>query len=192
MSAKSKWSIIIGSLLLAVSLSLIISSLVMAHNVKNVTYDTLLKIERILPERSGGAKDSYSSMQMPSLEINGRNVVAVLRIPELDVTLPVASSFDKKAGSSYPQRVSGSVYDGSLVVTGADLKGQLDCLKRLDLGNKLTVTDMTGAEFTYEVTEIERHKSTSDIGADEITDLTLFVKDSSSQKYVVVSCIQIP
>ena len=47
-------------------------------------------VKAILPEGQVGVMDSFSDMSMPVLEIGGVDYAALVEIPELGVTLPVA------------------------------------------------------------------------------------------------------
>ena len=186
---KSKLLILLGSLLVFCSLALMLFSQVKADVAQKDIADLLSRLEEILPSGSVGTPDSFSSNEMPVLEIDKKNVVAILHFTESDLSLPVMGTWNKNALTSYPHRFSGSVYDGSLIVGGSDQKGQFDCLKKLDIGYTVTVTDMTGAEYFYTVDRIERKKSA---GADVLTNsesaLTLFVREAYSAEYIIVRC----
>jgi len=87
----------------------------------------------------------------------------------------------------YPKRFSGTVYDNSLVIGGYYCKGQFDCLTRLDNGNIITVTDMTGAQFSYEIKDIIRKKDVdSKFLNNNSFDITLFVYSPKSFDYIIV------
>ena len=70
-----------------------------------------------------------------------------------------------------------------------DYEEQFACLKQLDMGNRIVVTDMTGAQFFYEVAWIERQKSVDEGKMDNGEfQLSLFVRDTLSMEYVIVRC----
>ncbi len=191
MSKRSKWLILGGCLLLLCSLGLFIYEQVAAGIARKTTADMVARLEEILPPESMGVMDTYSSMQMPSIEMDGVNIIGILKIPAQDVALPVGAVWDTKTRTSFPRRFSGTVYDGSLIVGGYDQKGQFDCLKKMDVGDIVTVTDMTGAEFTYTVQRIERKKSVqAEVLADGTSILSLFVRDEYAMEYIVVRCVQ--
>ena len=63
----------------------------------------------------------------------------------------------------------------------------------MDLGDRLVITDMTGGEFSYEVTEILRRGHTDLETLQQIRgDLTLFARDPASTGYIVVRCAFTP
>ena len=190
MRSKSKWVIICGILLLVCSFALMLFSLISADNAQKESEKIVARLKEVLPPKTVGVTDSYSSMQMPALKINGENIIGLLEITALDVALPIGSSWDKKTLNGFPQRFSGTVYDNSLIVGGYDSEGQFDCLKKLDIDSVITVTDMTGAQFKYTVERIERKSSAeADILNGESSSLTLFVRDTYSLDYIIVRCI---
>ena len=62
-------------------------------------------------------------------------------------------------------------------------------LAQLDIGDKITVTDMLGAEFNYTVEKILRSDSAE---SEKLTagdyPLVLFTFSSKENKYIIVSC----
>ena len=106
-------------------------------------------------------------------------------------TLPVAGSWDAGKVNSYPCRFWGTVYDGSLIVGGADQPGQFAGFDRIFDGSAVTVTDMTGAEFSYVVDRVERSKSAqAEVLMAGEADLTLFARDAYSLEYVILRCVE--
>jgi hypothetical protein len=89
-------------------------------------------------------------------EIDGVDYVALLEIPQLEIALPVAAGWDGENLSDAPRRFSGSSYDHSLVIGGADHAGQFAFCDQIGHDTRVTVTDMTGARFSYEVVRIDR------------------------------------
>lgn len=190
MSRKSKWLILCGLLLLLCGLGLFLYEQISANLARKATEDMVARLNEIIPPRSAGVMDTYSSMQMPSMEVDGVDVVGLLEIPAQDVILPIGAIWDTQTRTSFPSRFSGTVYDGSLIVGGYDQKGQFDCLKKMDVGESVTVTDMTGGVFSYTVARIDRKESVeADVLMEEGSDLTLFARNAYSTEYIVVRCV---
>lgn len=189
MHSKSKLILLLGAVFIFCGLGLLVFSINATKNTQKKAADMMERLEEILPPRSMGIKDDYSSMQMPVLELDGIEVIGIVEIPEWNVALPFISTWNTKTFHSLPQRFSGTIYDDSLIVGGMDQAGQFDCLKKLDIGNEIIVTDMTGAQFSYVVERIERRKSAeAEVLEDEQSKLTLFVRDASSMEYIMVRC----
>lgn len=184
-----KWLIDAGALLILCSVGLVLFGQLSATRAQSEAANTLAHIDTLLPAPTVGTPDAFSSMQMPTLSVNGTDIVGVLEIPACSLRLPIGDTWETRNRASFPRRFAGSVYDGSLSVGGYDQKGQFDCLKVVDIGTAVTVTDMTGARFSYEVTDILRKTSAE---AETLTsvdaDLTLFVREAYSMDYIVVCC----
>ena len=190
MRLKSKWIILFGILAIVCGFSLLIFTHISVNNFKKQSAQILLQIEEIMPEKTMGAVDDYSSIQMPAIEISGEDIIGVIEFEPFNLSLPIGSKWEKSKNISYPKKFSGSVYDNSLVIGGYYCEGQFDILKRLNIGNRIIVTDMTGAQFNYEVKDIKRKKSAEiDFLTDETADLTLFVRDSKSLEYIIVKSV---
>ena len=86
------------------------------------------------------------------------NISGLIEIPAYGVTLPIGDVWDAKEVASFPRRFYGSAYDGSLIVGGADQDGQFDFCDQINPEAHIYVTDMTGTEFEYHVTRIDRAK----------------------------------
>lgn len=147
------------------------------------------EIQRILPPTTPGVTDQYSSMEMPTLQIHGKDYIGLIEIPAFGITLPIGSAWSSLRAGVCPCRFYGSVYDGSLVIGGTDGSGGFDFLERLQIGDAVEVTDMTGAQFRYRVSWIQRAKSADlDVLVREDSQLTLYARDQFSLEYVIVFC----
>ena len=80
-----------------------------------------------------------------------------------------------------------------MVIGGADDPRQFGFCDEIDLGVTVTVTDMTGAEFTYTVSRVDRSSSAEASWlTDAQHDLTLFCRDQYSMEYLAVRCRAAP
>lgn len=148
------------------------------------------KIEEVLPQKSRGMKDIYTEMEMPVLSVEKQDFCGIITFPDYDRKLPIANLWNAKKTADYPCRFYGTVYDGSLILGGSDQEGQFDCLKWLENGSLVTVTNMLGEEFLYKIYDIEHAESAkTEILLEETAELTLFVRDTYSMNYIIVRCI---
>ena len=179
----------IGFLLVFLSLALFLGfELVTAQNLKK-TEKLAEKLESIFIHPVEGHPENYSNAVMPLLQLDGTDFVALMQAPAFGVSLPVGSEWSTENIYRYPCRFWGSAYDGSLVIGGTDGTGQLAFCGRLDLGDVITITDMAGTQFTYEVVKIQRSsQADSEKLLEGDWDLTLFVRDSSTLDYILVRC----
>lgn len=149
------------------------------------------RLSEAVPERIGGAVGVYSHPEMPVMALDGQDFCGLLELPGYGIRLPIGAAWNSLNTLRWPCRYSGSVYDGRLIIGGADQPGQLEICKRLDLGDVILVTDLTGMEFRYEVVRVDRAKQ-----ADSQTltrgdfDLTLYIRNSYGSEYILVRCNQ--
>ena len=190
MRKTSRFFLIAGCLLILGSLGLLATSRIRAEWARTYSAEVVSCIESIIPERTAGDMDAYLSMEMPVLQIDGQDFVGIVEIPSFGLALPIYSSWDAGKVTSFPCRFWGTVYDGSLVVGGADQAGQFDCFDRIQDGSTVTVTDMTGGESVSTVARVDRSKSAqADVLMDYSMDLTLFVRDAYNLNYILVRCM---
>ena len=188
---KGKFPIvlILGIALIAISL-LMVAILQLRNHIgaKNIQ-TTLTQMEQLLPEGSGGVPGAYPNANMPVLQIEGADYVALLEIPSMQISLPVADKWDGNKLFNAPARFTGSAYDHTLVIGGTDASYQFGFCDEIDNGTRITVTDMTGAQFTYEVASVDRAKKAESAWlADPQYQLTLYCRDTYSMEYIAVRC----
>ncbi len=181
--------LILGIFLVLISFSLMIAFQIRVHTGSLHSQKIVSKIDGILPERTPGVPEIYPSSDMPVLEIDGVDYVAMLEIPSFGVTLPVADQWDSNKLSSSPARFSGSAYNQTFVIGGADYSRQFGFCDQIQHGALVTVTDMTGTQFTYTVSGVDRakHAETQWLTSADC-DLTLFCRDMYSMEYIAVRC----
>lgn len=188
---KHKFPIVLtlGIALVAVSLLMVIVLQVRNHIGVKKTQTTLAQMEQLLPERSKGIPGVCPNTNMPVLQIGGMDYVALLEIPALGIYLPVADEWDRDKLFYSPARFSGSVYDHSLVIGGTDASHQFAFCDKIENGTLITITDMTGSQFAYKVTSVDRAKKAESVWLqDPECHLTLYCRDTYSMEYIAVRC----
>lgn len=186
MRKRSKWFVWSGVALVAVGVCAAAAMGLLRHRGARQAADVAARIEAALPPRTVGAQEAYSVMQMPALNVEGEDFVALVEIPAYGVKLPLCNEWKTAKLYRYPCRFDGTVYDGSLIVGGGT--EQLACLRQAQHGDEVRVTDMQGGVFTYAVTRIRRarHADTATLHSD--APLTLFVRDGYNMEYIIVEC----
>lgn len=179
----------LGVCLILCGLCLLLVSQLRTHIGLRNSREILLRLSEILPEKTPGVPGVYFSSGMPVLEIGGIDYAAVLEVPAFGVAVPVADQWDSGRLSLSPARFSGSVYDQTLIIGGADLAWQLAFCDKIEHGTVIIVTDMTGTQFTYTVSGIYRARhAEAQWLMDADCDLTLFCHDRYSMEYIAVRC----
>ena len=130
-----------------------------------------------------------AQMEMPVKTVDGIEIVGILRIPALELELPIISQWSYPDLQTAPCRYSGSAYLNNLILCGHNYSSHFGRLKELREGDIITFTDMDGNLFTYEMAERETLMPTS---IEEMTsgdwDLTLFTCTVGGQSRVTVRC----
>ena len=181
--------LVLGICLILVSISLVFVFQIRMHMGAQHCQAILWRMEQVLPERTAGVPGSYLTSAMPVLEIEDADYVAMLEVPSFDVALPIADQWDGNDLFSTPRRFYGSAYDNTLIIGGVDDPRQFGFCDKIEHGARIIVTDMTGAQFTYTVSRIDRAKHAE---AQWLMDadyaLTLFCHDVYSMEYIAVRC----
>lgn len=147
------------------------------------------RIADMLPPRTPGLPGLFADSSMPVLELEGTDFCGILEIPAYGTRLPIGNQWRGSDTRKYPCRFRGSVYDNTLVIGGSDQTGQLPFCDRIQIGERITVTDLTGMEFSFFLTRVDRSKSPEAVWLTESgKDLTIFVRDASSLEYLALRC----
>ena len=190
MKRKLSLPIVLGICLILCSLLLLLLFRVRMQAGYRSSQRTAAALSEMLPERTPGTPGIDPGYDMPVWELEGTDYVALLEIPSFGITLPVANQWDNAALTQAPARFSGSVYDNTLVIGGVDDPKQFGFCDKIEHSAYVTVTDMTGAEFTYRVRGVSRAKhADAQWLAREDCDLTLFCHDTYSMEYIAVRCV---
>lgn len=129
----------------------------------------------------------YPEMDMPLININGKNYIGILNITTLDLELPVNGEFSYSELKEAPCRYEGSAYTNNMIIAGHNFTRHFGRLKNLNIGDAASFTDGDGNVFLYRVTEIVEIGGTD---VDEIRsgewDMTLFTCTISGSNRVAV------
>ena len=182
--------LVLGICLILASVSLVLVFQIRMHMGVQHSQKILSSMEQLLPERSPGVPGIYLTSGMPVLEIENVDYVAMLEVPSFHIALPVADRWDRNKLSRSPSRFFGSAYDNSLIIGGVDDPRQFGFCDKIEHGAQITITDMTGTQFSYTVSGVDRAKHADTqwlMNAD--CDLTLFCHDIYSMEYIAVRCV---
>lgn len=180
-----KWLPFVGVALILLSAVLMLSPVLQGRQAEHIAQ----QLEQRLPQRITGYEGIYADPDMPVLGLEGTDYVGLLDLPGYGVKLPVAAQWDSGKLTASPCRFWGSAYDGTLVIGGSADKGQFEFCSRVDLGDRIRFTDMTGTEFDYQVAWIDRSSDAqSDWLMKEEYDLTLFTREPYDLHYIAVRC----
>lgn len=180
---------ILGLLLIACSLLTLLITNIFIQKSRTHTAEITRLVEAVLPESTPGFPGEYTASAMPVLQIEETDYAGLLKMPSYGLNLPIANDWNRFSLFSCPTRFYGSVYDGTLIIGGNDLPGQFDFFDRMNPGDRVRITDMTGTEYSFTVDRIDRTKSADfEKLASEKHQLTLFVRSAFSAEYILVRC----
>lgn len=177
----------LGIILISLSVLVVVHSYVSQKKANKEIPQIVSSLYDLMPETHGGYLDDRADYSMPSVELNKKDYMGVIEIPLYHITLPFKANWDSKDAETIPCRYYGSIYNGSLIIGASE--SNIRCSDVISIGDDITVTDMTGAMFSYTVSDII---ITDIIEAEALTnenaDLTLFVKDALSNEYTIIFC----
>ena len=196
--------ITLGLLMIAAALALVSYNLYDALRAERSAWQIINSLEETSVEESRISAPAEASekellpqepvleaqMEMPVRTVDGIEIVGILRIPALELELPIISQWSYPDLQTAPCRYSGSAYLNDLILCGHNYSSHFGRLKELREGELVTFTDMDGNLFTYEVAEQETLMPTS---VQEMTDgdwdLTLFTCTVGGKSRVTVRCV---
>ena len=210
-SRKQKGQLLITIGLLLVAAALFLTSYNLYDNLRaeQAVRQVINKLENYFrsesaketPADSAGEQESLASdkrtvipdyvlcpnMDMPVETINGIDYIGVLKIPAMELELPIISEWNYPNLRTAPCRYSGSAYMNNLILCGHNYTSHFGNLKNLWEGDIATFTDMDGNVFTYKMVEQETLLPTSiDAMESGDWDLTLFTCNVSGQRRVTI------
>lgn len=187
MKRRHNWLLALGLGLMLAGLVLVLGSALVRHLWQTQASRLAGQIEALLPDRSVGVPEDYSSMDMPALSLDGQDFIGLVELPAYGIQLPLCGHWQPGKVGKYPCRLDGTLYNDSLII-GASAS-QLSCVKTVGHGDLVTVTDLQGAVYTYRVRNIRRADN-ADLSTLKREDarLVLFVRDLYTMEYIIVSC----
>lgn len=135
---------------------------------------------------------SNPDREMPVKTFEGIDYIGLLKIPVLNIELPVISRWDYPSLKTAPCRYSGSAYQKNMILCGHNYASHFGRLKNLHTGDNINFYDIDGNEFIYQVVELEI--LSADHTEEMLTgewDLTLFTCTVGGEKRITVRCEQL-
>lgn len=204
MKNKGKGMIVLGLLLVAAALFLVFCNLYDQYRAERAAEQVLQQLQALIPEKEQGTLPEQPGsggefeipdyllnpkMEMPSVVVGGAEYIGILKIPELELELPVAGQWSEQELKTAPCRYKGSAYTGTLIIAGYNYRSHFGRLKTLRQGAQVTFTDLDGNVFFYRVVEQENLPAAA---VEEMEgggwDLTMFTCTTGGQSRVTVRC----
>ncbi len=133
-----------------------------------------------------------SASQAEVVTVGEDTYIGIIEIPPLSLELPVASEFSYQQLKETPCVYLGSIEGDNLVIAGHNYAVHFKYLNNLVLGDVITITDVNGTVYEYEVIEKEI-VAEEEIEALQVEcDLTLFTCNTNNTQRVVVRFDKLP
>lgn len=173
-----------GVLLILCAAALLLCSIVSGRQAVRQNEKAVSKILSLLPDRTNGVPGDRTDEKMPVLEIDGKDYICLIEVPDGDIRFPVLSVKTGKRPNTAPYRYGGTVSDGSLIIGGM----QPDFLSYIETGSTVVLTDMNGSCYTYTVTGIENADKISETLSAGEDGLVLFSANKWRPGYMAIRC----
>lgn len=121
--------------------------------------------DELTPEPNEPTPEPTPVPDMPLVNIDGWDFVAIISIPALDKEYSVRNEWSRKGAKYSPCRYVGSVYTNDLVICAHNQMSLFGRLNELREGDQVILVDMDGRVYTYHVV------LTEEIGPFDVEDM---------------------
>lgn len=202
MNKLAKTFILIGSFLITISVSLIISNNYEEINAgkkskaaldiikENIDTNNEININENNINQINNQEEQSKEMKITN--INGYDYIGTITIPALNLELPIMSEYDYERLMISPCRYYGSIHTNDLIICAHSYKTHFKYIDNLKQKDLIMITDIDGNNYFYEVLEIEilNPDQVSEMINNEF-DLTLYTCTNDGQKRITVRCNRI-
>ena len=124
-------------------------------NAQKASQDMLQEIQQQIAEESDSENEEQHPQQIPVGEIKGYEYIGILTIPALEVELPVLTDWSYAKLKVAPCLYYGNCYEPDFVIAAHNYQSHFGRLSKLQAGDIVTFTDVSGNINGYEVILIE-------------------------------------
>lgn len=188
--------IVVGFLLVAVSMSFLVYNNYADKRAHREADRALFEIVDLVGDGDENAVNINDGDEidptMKTKKIDGYDYIGYLSIPDLGLKLPVMAELDQHRLTISPCRYKGSTKTDNLIIGAHNYRSHFAYLRNLEIGAKITFTDMEKKKHVYKVAEFEELLPT-DVEKMESSgyDLTLFTCTYGGRYRVTVRCVKV-
>lgn len=189
MNKIGKYLIIIGTILILGAMILVVRNIILKNKAIN---SNNLVLEVINRKEIEDIEIDSKIEEMRSEEVDGYSYIGIIKMPSIEIELPVMETASYDSLNIAPGRYYGSIYTNDLVICAHDYQYHFGRINRLRQGDRIIFTDILGNDYEYEVEVIEYLEPT-DVKemVDSEFDLTLYTCTYGAIRRVVVRCNRI-
>lgn len=189
---KNKGYILIGLgvILLASAIGLLLYNRNLEKEAQQVSDIIVPKLQEVIEKNKTEVIESAKPKidKSDSTSIDGHKYAGILKIPVLQLELPVLKEYRYRDLKIAPCFYSGDT-SGHLVIAAHNYKSHFGNLSKLTEGDEVSFTDISGQEFQYKVAVMEELDSKdNDVLTKTDWDLTLFTCNFLGDKRITVRC----
>ena len=192
--------IILGALLLISATALVVYNVKKAEKCSENSQKVLLEMKELIPEEFVVDKEEENFQQIIDgvdeffmeekeyIEIDGNKYIGIVRIPQINVELPVMKDWSYKKMDTAPCVYDGSLENNDLIIMAHNYKGFFIDLDELSSGSIIEFVKCDGELIKFEVNNVETIGgwNTEALKEHNDWDLTLFTCTYSGYSRVVV------
>ncbi len=123
-------------------------------NAKDVAQDFLEDVQSIINEEQS-EQPLLNDTEMATVEVDGYDCIGILSVPVLDLELPVLTDWSYAKLKKAPCHYYGSYYEKDFVIAAHNYKSHFGRLSKLQAGDIVVFTDVSGTVHYYEVVILE-------------------------------------
>ena len=181
---------ILGIMMIAGSMSLLLRNRTEEAQAAQSVRDVMVQMETAatVPPSAEEPREN-PDREMPAVRIGEHDYIGYIRIPVLELELPVMEQWSYDRLRAAPCRYAGSLYREDLVVMAHNYESHFGRLDELKPGDPVAFTDMEGRTviFRVEAVEILESGAVEEMTAGEYG-LTLFTCTYGGKRRVTVRC----
>ncbi len=180
---------IIGALMILASFSLLAYNGWEERRASSFADEILPDLFEVIEEKRNEQNQDKAGAR-PRARVGENELIGILTIPDIDLELPVLSTWSYPLLKIAPCRYSGENLDEPLVLAGHNYVKHFGKLNRLLPDDKISFTDVEGKLTTYKVVKSEiLQKTQVEDMLSENWDLSLFTCDYSGRVRLTVRCL---
>lgn len=126
--------------------------------------------------------------QMPEKEYRGYRMIGSIRVPAVDVHLPVMSSWSEKLLKIAPCRYMGSLPEPGMIIMGHNYRSHFTPLHKAEVGDEVIFEDVEGKLYRFRIADIQILHRTEGEKLESEYPLTLFTCTPGGLERRILRC----
>ena len=122
------------------------------ENAEDIAQDLLEDIQSIIEKKQ---PEQFLPAEMATVKVDGYDCIGILSVPVLDLELPVLTDWSYAKLKKAPCHYYGSYYEKDFVIAAHNYKSHFGRLSKLQAGDIVVFTDVSGTVHYYEVVILE-------------------------------------